>query len=81
MCNSRLAAGVEAIAIPSFTCELQHDGNIDVALDFRRPMAETEWLRIGIWQFKAVLKRCTFTDAVGAGAVIPRSVCGWAIVR
>ena len=29
----------------------------------------------------AVLKRCTFADEVRTGAVIPRSVCGRAIIR
>ena len=80
MRNARIATGVVAIAILGFACELQHDGNTDVAFDFRRPLAETEWLRIGVRQFKAVLKRCTFTDAVRAGAVVPRGACGRAIV-
>ena len=81
MRNARIATGVVTIAVLGFACELQHDRDTDVAFDFRRPLAETEWLRIGVRQFKAVLKRCTFTDAVRAGAVISRNVCGWAIVR
>ena len=81
MRNACIATGVVAMAALGFACELQHDGNTEVAFDFHRPMAETEWLRIGIRQFEAVVKCCTFTDTVRTGAVIPWSVCGRATVR
>lgn len=46
MRNARIATGVAAIAVLGDACELLHDFDTDVTLDFRRPMAEAGWLRI-----------------------------------
>ena len=80
MRNARIATAATMTAVLGFACKLLHDGSTNAMFDFRSAMAETKWLCIGIRQFKAILKRCTFADAVPAGAFIPGRICGRAIL-
>lgn len=75
MRNARIATAATLTAVQGFACKLPHDGSTNAMFDFRRAIAETKWLCFGIGQFKAVLKRCTFADAIPAGAVIARRIC------
>ena len=76
MRDARTATGVAAIPVLDFACGLLHHVNTDATLDCHHPMANAGRLRIRIRQFKVVLKRCTFADAVWTMTVLAWTILG-----